>query len=224
VRAEDEFRIHRPLAPWAQGQVVKILEQVLLLQCSLKCLVQGLLRPQYQIQQQPWHEEQHDEKCRENLSENTSAPGFDIPKGPGNECKPEGNEIGDSNREQKLHASRGGLDHERAPLSESVRFTVTAKLSVPDTLEPSDRKHENTGAAGALFSRTGNPELRLRCKRPQRFDPSGPPAGPGSHESQDVSDLVVIHADDECRLAGAADCRVAFDLSRGRPNRGQIGQ
>jgi hypothetical protein len=224
VRAKDELRIHRPLAPWAQGQVVKVLEQVLLLQSPLKCLVQCLLRPQYQIQQQSWHKEQHDEKCRENLSKNTSAPGFDIPKGPGNERKPESNKIGDSNRQQKLHASRGGLDHERRPLSESVSVAATAKLSVPDTLETSDRKHENAGAAGSLFSRTGNPELRLRCKRPQWLDPSGTSAGPGSHERQDVSHLVVIYADHQCRLAGAADCRVAFDLSRGCPDRGQIRQ
>jgi hypothetical protein len=123
-----------------------------------------------------------------------------------------------------LHTPCGGLDHERCPLGEQVYFTATAKLSVPDTLEPSDRKYKNTGPAGALFSRTGYPELCLRCKRPQWFDASGSTAGPRSHQRQDISHLVIIYADDECRLAGAADCRVSFDLRRGRPNRGQIGQ
>jgi hypothetical protein len=187
-------------------------------------LVQCLLRPQNQIQQEARHKEQHHKKCRENLGKNASAPGFDISKGPGNECKPERNQIGDSDRQEKLHASCGGLDHERCPLSEPVSFTVTAKLSVPDTLEPSDRNHENAGPASALFRRSGNPEFRQRRKRAQWLDATGTSAGPRSHERQDISYLVVINADHERRLTRAADCGVTFDLSRGRPNRGQIGQ
>jgi len=99
------------------------------------------------------------------LSKDASAPGLDIPEGPGNECKPECNKIGDSDRQQKLHASCSGFDHERFPLGEPNSSTATAKLSVPDTLEPPDRKHENAGPAGTLLSRPGDPELRLPGKR-----------------------------------------------------------
>jgi hypothetical protein len=39
VRAKDELRIDRPLASRTQRQIIKILEQVLLLQRTLKRLV-----------------------------------------------------------------------------------------------------------------------------------------------------------------------------------------
>jgi len=121
-----------------------------------------------------------------------------------------------------LDASCGGLDHEPIPLSELVSSTVTAKLSVPDTLESADRKHENARPAGASLSWTGDPKLGLRSKRAQRLDPSGTPAGSSSHQGQDISDLIVVHANDECRQAGIADGRVSLDLGRGGANRGQV--
>jgi len=95
-----------------------------------------------------------------------------------------------------LDASCGGLDHEPIPLSELVSSTVTAKLSVPDTLESTDGKHENARPAGALLSWTGDPKLGLPPKRAQRLDPSGTPAGSSSHQGQNIAHLIVINADD----------------------------
>jgi hypothetical protein len=187
-------------------------------------LVQRLLRSQDEIEQQSRDKEQYDEKRRKDLREDASASGLDIPECPGNEGKPEGYEVGDPNCKQKLGASCGGLDHEPCPLDQTVVFNVAASLSVPDTFEPSDRKHENAGAPGALFSRTGNPEFGLCGKGPQRFDPSCPPAGPRPYECQNVADLIVIDADDQCRQSPAAHCRLSLDLRRGRSDRGKIRQ
>jgi hypothetical protein len=97
VRAKDELRIDRPLASRTQRQIIKILEQVLLLQRTLKRLVQRLLGSQDQIQQQPWHKEQNNEKRRENLCEDASTSGLDIAKRPGNERKPERDEVRNPN-------------------------------------------------------------------------------------------------------------------------------
>jgi len=224
VWTEHELRIDCALASRAQGQIVEILEKVLLLQGTLKCLVQRLLRSQDEIEQQSRDEEQHDKKRRKDLREDASASGLDIPECPGNQGKPEGNEVRDANRKQKLGASCGGLDHEPCPLDQPVVFGVVARLSVPDTLEPSDRKDENARASGALFGRTGDPEFGLTGKRPQRFDPSRAPAGPRPYECQDVAHLIVIDADDQCRESRAAHRRVSLDLRRRRPDRGKIRQ
>ena len=199
VWTEDKLGIDCPLASRAQWQIVEILEKILLLQRTLKCLVQCLLRSQDEIEQQSRNKEQHDQKRRKDLREDASASGLDIPECPGNEGKPEGYEVGDPNRKQKLSASCGGLDHEPCPLDQQVLFGVAARLSVPDALEPSDRKDENTRASGALFGRTRDPEFGLTGKGPQRFDPSRPPAGPRPHKCQDVAHLIVIDADDQCR-------------------------
>jgi hypothetical protein len=166
----------------AQRQVVKILEQVLLFECPLKCLVQRLLRPQDQIQQESRHKKQDDQQGGENLGKDASAPGLDITKGPGDECKPKGYEVGDCNRQQKLHTSCGGLDHERCPLSEPMKSIITAKLSVPDALETPDWKHEYAGTAGALLNWTWDPELCQAPSRAQRLNSSGASTGPRTHE------------------------------------------
>jgi hypothetical protein len=75
-----------------------------------------------------------------------------------------------------------------------------------------------------LFSRTGNPEFGLTGKRPQRFDSSRPTASPRLYEGQDVADLIVVDADDQCRQSRAAHRRISFDLRRGRSKRGKIRQ
>jgi len=222
VWAEDELRVHCPLASRAQRQIVEILEQVLLFQRPLKRLVQRLLRAQDQIQEQSRHKEEYDEECRENLGKDASASGFDVPKCPGDESKPECHQIGDSDRQEKLHASCGGFDHERFPLGEPISSTAAAKSSVPDTLESSDWEHKNAGSPRTLFSRTRDPELRLARVRTQRLDSSGTPAGSSSHQVQDITDLIVVHANDECRQAGIVDGRVSLDLGRGGANRGQV--
>jgi hypothetical protein len=98
MRAEDKLWIYGPLTLWAERQIIQVLKQVFLLQCPLKCLVQRLLRSQDQIQQESGHKEQNDEKGGENLSKDASAPGLNIPKGPGNEREPKGDEIGNSDR------------------------------------------------------------------------------------------------------------------------------
>jgi hypothetical protein len=156
------------------------------------------------------------------LSEDAPTSRLDIADGPGDEGEPEGHQIGDTNRQEKLYASCGGLNHERCPLGQPARFSVTAKLSVPDTLEPPDWKHKYAGSAGALLRRTGDPELRLPGKWAQRLDASGTSAGPGSHERQDITYLIVIDASDQCCQTRVADGGVSLDLSGGGPNRGQI--
>jgi hypothetical protein len=98
MRAEDKLCVYGPLTPRAERQIVQVLKQVFLLQCPLKCLVQCLLRSQDQIQQESGHKEQNDEKGGENLRKDAPAPGLNIPKGPGDEREPEGDEIGDSDR------------------------------------------------------------------------------------------------------------------------------
>jgi hypothetical protein len=50
VWTEDKLGIDRALASRAQWQIVEVLEQVLLLQGALKCLVQRLLRSQDEIE------------------------------------------------------------------------------------------------------------------------------------------------------------------------------
>jgi len=159
------------------------LEQVLLLQRPLKRLVKRLLWSQDEIQQKPRDEEQYDEKRREYLRKDAPAPGLDIAKCPGDERKPDGDEIRNPDRKQKLGASRGGFDHENFPLGELVSISITAGLSVPDTLKSSDRKHENTGTACALFGRPRDPEFRLPGERTQWFDPAYTPAGSSSDKS-----------------------------------------
>jgi hypothetical protein len=94
---KDELGIGRALAPRAQWKIVEILEQILLLQGTLKCLVQRLLRSQDEIEQESRYKEQDDQKRRKDLRENASAPGFDVPECPGNEGKPKGYEVGDPN-------------------------------------------------------------------------------------------------------------------------------
>jgi hypothetical protein len=222
VRAEDELGVDRALASRAKRQIIEILEQVLLFQCTLKRLVQRLLRSQDEIQQQPRDKEQYDKKRRENLREDASAPGLDIAKRPGNERKPDGDEVRDPNRKQELGASCGGFDHGTFPLGESVTVSIAMCLSVTDTLEPSDGKHEYASAARALLGRARDPEFRLFGERPQRLDASHSPAGPGPDEGQDVTHLIILDPDDQCGRSCASNCRVALDLRRGRAHRGQI--
>jgi hypothetical protein len=210
------------LASRAKWQIIEILEQVFFFQRPLKRLVQRLLRSQDKIQQQPRDKEQYDEKRRENLRKDASASGLDITKRPRNERKPDCDEICNPNRKQELGASCGCLDHETFPLGGPVTISVAMGLSVPDTLEPSDRKHEYTGAARALFGRARNPELRLFGQRPQRLDPSHTPAGAGPDKGQDVTDLIIVDPDDQCGQCRASHRRVALDLRRGRADRCQI--
>jgi hypothetical protein len=123
-----------------------------------------------------------------------------------------------------LGASCGGFDHEPFPLGEPVTVSVAVRLSVPDTLELSDRKYEYTGAARALLGWTRDPEFRLLAERAQRLDPSHTPAGPGPDKSQDVTHLIIVDPNDQCGQSCASHCRVALDLRRGRADRGQIRQ
>jgi hypothetical protein len=222
VRAEDELGVDRALASRAKRQIIEILQQVLLFQCTLKRLVQCLFRPQDEIQQQPRDKEQHDEKRRENLRKDASASGLDIAKRPGNERKPDGDEIRDPNRKQELGASCGGLDHETFPLGGPVTVSVAMGLSVPDALEPTDRKYEYTSAARALLGRTRDPEFRLLCKRSQRLDPSHTPARPGPDKGQHVTHLIIVDPDDQRGQSCASDRRVALDLCRGCADRRQV--
>jgi hypothetical protein len=120
VRAENEFGVDRALTSRAKRQIVEILEEVLLLQRTLKRLVQRFLWSQNEIEQQPGDKEQDHEKRRENLGKDASAPGLNVAKRPGDERKPDGDEVRDPNRQQELGASCGGFDHELFPsVSES---------------------------------------------------------------------------------------------------------
>jgi len=123
-----------------------------------------------------------------------------------------------------LSASCGGLDHELRPLGEPISTSGSARLSVPDTLEPPDWQHKNTGPAGALLGRTGNPELGLPCKRAQRLDPSGTTSGPGLYKNQNIPHLIIVNADDQGSQTRAAYTRVSLNLRRGRADCSQICQ
>jgi hypothetical protein len=224
VRTEDELGVDRALASRAKRQIVEVLEEVLLFQRTLERLVQRLLWSQYEIQQEPRNKEQDDQKCRENLRKDASASSLDIAKRPGNEREPEGDEVRDPDRKQELDASCGGFDHEPFPLGELVTFSVVAGLSVPDTLELSDRKHEYTGAARALLGWSGDPEFRLPGERAQRLDSPQAPAGPGPDKGQDMTHLIILDPDDQCGRSRASHCRVTLDLRCRRADGGQIRQ
>jgi hypothetical protein len=224
MRTEDHLGVDRALASWTQRQVVQILEQVLLFQCTLKRLVQCLFWSQDEVQQQPGNKEQYHEKRREYLRKDAAAPGLNIAKRPSNERKPDRDEVCDPNRKQELGASRGGFDHEPFPLGDPITANSAVSLSVPDTLEPSDRKHEYTGAARTLLSRTRDPEFRLPSERAQRLDASHTPPGSGPDNGQDVTHLIIVDPDDQCGQSCASHCRVALDLRCRRTDRRQIRQ
>jgi hypothetical protein len=95
-----------------------------------------------------------------------------------------------------LDASCGGFDHEPFPLGEPVTVSGAVGLSVPDTLELSDRKHEHAGTPRALLGRTGDPEFRLPGERAQWLNPSHAAAGPGPDKGQDMTHLIIVDPDD----------------------------
>jgi hypothetical protein len=129
-------------------------------------LVQRLLWPQDEIEEQPGNKKQDDKKCRKNLRKDASAPGLNIAKCPGNERKPNSDEVRDPDRKQELDATCGSFDHEPFPLGEPLTASLTASLSVPDTLELPDRKDKHAGTTRALLCRTRDPEFRLPGERP----------------------------------------------------------
>jgi hypothetical protein len=100
-----------------------------------------------------------------------------------------------------------------------ITVSVATRLSVPDALELTDRKDEDTSAARTLLDRSRDPELRLLGEWAQRLDSSYAPPGPGPDKGQDVVHLIVMDPDDQGSQSSAADCRVALDLRRGRANR-----
>jgi hypothetical protein len=108
--ADDKVAIDATLATRAQRQFVQVLEEIFFLQGTLKDLIKRFLGPQDQIEQQAWHEEEHDEQRRKHLRKNASAPRLDIAECPGNERKPQRNQVGDPDRQEKLCAARRSLN------------------------------------------------------------------------------------------------------------------
>jgi hypothetical protein len=120
VRAEDKVRFNRPLTTRTKWKIVEILEKILLLEGTLKCLIQRFLGPKDEVQQQAGHKEEDHQKRRENLGEDAATAGFNIPKRPGDNGKPHGNDVRDANRQQELYASRGSFHQTRSPSAEDV--------------------------------------------------------------------------------------------------------
>jgi hypothetical protein len=73
VWTKDKVRVNRPLAAQANGSIVQILQQVLLLERTLKSLIERLLGPENQVEQKSRNEKQDHQKRGKNLREDAAA-------------------------------------------------------------------------------------------------------------------------------------------------------
>jgi hypothetical protein len=212
--AEHELGIHASLTSGTERQIVEVLKEVLLFQCTLKGLVKCFLRAQNEIEQKPRQEKQDNQERRENLSKYASASRFDISKRPSYERKPDRDEISDPNREQELSASCGGFDHVLRPLGSSTLMSIATHLSVPDALEPSDRKDKHARPPHPLFSRTRDPELCSLGYRPQGLSLPGTTSSPRLNQHHHVVNEIIFDTKDHCGQSSAADRGIALNLCR----------
>jgi hypothetical protein len=110
MRADDKVTINTALATGAQREFIQVLQEIFLLQGTLKDLIERFLGSQDQVEEQTWNEEEHNEQRRKHLRKDASAPRLDIAECPGNERKPQRNQVGDPDRQEKLCAARRSLN------------------------------------------------------------------------------------------------------------------
>ena len=110
MRANDEVSIDTALAAGADRQFIQVLEKILFLQSTLEDLIERFLGSKNEIEQQAGHKEEHDQQRGKYLREDASASGLNIAKGPGDERKPQCDQVGDTDRQEKLCAARRGFN------------------------------------------------------------------------------------------------------------------
>jgi hypothetical protein len=100
TRAEDEVIANATSACRADGKLIEVLEQELLFNRSLKRLVQRFPRPQDEVDDRSWNEEKNNDERREDLGERIRAARRNVPVCPNDQRKPEGKQVGTSQRQE----------------------------------------------------------------------------------------------------------------------------